>query len=184
MQRGVMLIAVLLVAGLVGTSVSAEERADKAVGANPIGKPVTIYSASGEQAAQITVKEVVDPFEDWSEYADPQRGERYVLLTVEIRVTGERPFEFEEFSFYLLDSIGHLYSLGYLLRSDQSMVDNPDLEGSNLLPGETASGALGYRLPEVAELTNVVFTGYADVQYLYLLADLSKPADKADRENS
>ena len=143
------------------------------VGSNKVGKPVTIYNADGQEAAEITVTEVIDPFEDWSDYGEPQQDERYVIATIKIEVTGKRPFEFVVYNFFVLDSFGHLFSLGYVSRSDSSTVEKPDLEDGNLLPGEEVTGAIAFRVPVDAELTQVVYTGYNEVQQLYLLADLT-----------
>jgi len=175
MQRGIVFIALLLSVSLFAMA-SAQETTGTPVEGNPVAQPLTVYSAQGDEAAQITVTEVVDPFTDWLSHGKPQQDERYVLLTAKIEVTGKRPFEFEPYSFYLLDSLGRLYSLssGYIPRSDQSKLINPDLERGNLLPGESVSGAVSYRVPADAKLTHVVFMSYADAQFLYFLADLSE----------
>jgi len=158
--------------GLAGNSVVAQG-SKNAVGANPIGKPITVYNADREEAAEITLVEIEDPFEDYEEYGEPQRDERFILVTVKVEVTGERPFEFQPYNLSLLDSLGHLQSRGFISRTDKSTVANPDLEEGNLLPGEEVIGALPFNVAADAELTQLVYSGYNDVQVLYLVADLT-----------
>lgn len=158
--------------GLGHTSL-AQDNDDSPLGMNSIGDPVTIYNAEGDEAAKVTVLEIVDPFEDFSEYGEPGRGERYLLISITIENSGKRPYEFEPYDFGVLDSLGRLYTIRYVPRSDESTVENPDLEGASMLPGEEVRGALSYSVPEDAKLVQSVYTFYDDVQQLYLLADLN-----------
>lgn len=142
-------------------------------GQNPIGSPVTLYNESAEETARITLLEYADPFQDWSDYGAPQRGERYILATVQIEATGARPFEFSTYDFQLLETIGIVYNLGYISRSDASMVSHPDLEDTTMLPDETAVGSLAFDVPEVAVISQLVYSGYGDnYSFLYLIANV------------
>lgn len=143
------------------------------VGMNPVGQPLPIYNAEGVESAQITVTEVIDPFEDWAEYYDPQVTERYVVVTLQIENTGERPFEFQPYDFTLLDSVGRLHTGGFPFRSPAAVAAVPDLAEASMLPGETVTGALNFTVPADALLAQVVFMFYAEGQHLYLLADLT-----------
>jgi len=48
----------------------------------------------------------------------------------------------------------------------------PDLEDATMLPGEVVRGGISFQLPVVADLSQVVYTGYHEIQRFYLLADL------------
>lgn len=147
-------------------------------GGAAVSQPVTIYNGQGVEAAQIAVTEVTDPFEDWAEFLAPQVGERYVVVTVQITNTGERPFQFEPFDFYLRDSVGRLYTGGIPFRSPQSVAQIPDLAGASMLPGETITGALTYTIPADAVVAQVIYMGtlteplLTSYQHLFILADL------------
>lgn len=144
-------------------------------GRNPIGSPCVIYNEAGEEIARITLLEYADPFQDWSDYGAPQRGERYILATVQIEATGARPFEFRSYDFSLLEDLGIVYSLGYISRSDASMVSHPDLEDAIMLPGETITGSLAFDVPETVTMTQLIYAGYGDRQsFLYMVADLAQ----------
>lgn len=171
MRRFVVFLIAIVMAGSISAA-SAQGVPAQPVGTTPVGEPVVIYNSLGEESAQITVMDVIDPFEDWAEYYDPQVGERYVVVSVQVENTGERPFEFGTFDFSVLDSVGRLHNYGFFVRSDASTVQLPDLEDASMLPGETVMGALNYTVPTDAELVQVVYLYYADQQHLYLLADL------------
>jgi hypothetical protein len=171
MRRFFVFLVTIVMAGSIGAA-SAQGVPEQPIGSNPVGEPVVIYNSLGEEAAQITVIEVIDPFEDWAEYYDPQVGERYVVVSVQVENTGDRPFEFGTFDFSILDSVGRLHNYGFFVRSDASTVQLPDLEDASMLPGETVTGALNYTVPADAELVQVIYLYYADQQHLYLLADL------------
>lgn len=176
MRRLTVSIAVLLLFGSLGI-VTAQPAPPQPVGMNPIGQPMTIYNFQGVEIAQVTVTEVVDPFLDWADYFGPNVDERYVVLTVQIQNSGERPFEFSTFDFQLLDSLGRLHYGGWFERSPAAVVAVPDLEDMAMLPGEAVTGALSFNVPADAQLTQLVYMFYGDEgQQLYLVADLSGAA--------
>lgn len=170
-------VSVILIAGALlgsGATAVAQESDARSIAANPVGEPVTVYNAQADEAAQFTVTEVVDDFEDYAEFYEPQRNERYVFVAVEIENTGERSYEFLPYDLFLLDSVGELHSQGFVQRSDSSMVDIPELAEADMLPGESVSGGMVFVVPNDAELVQVVFLPYNDVRQLYLLADLTQ----------
>lgn len=171
MRRGLMLIFLTLLGSL--QLVAAQEAPIQSPGSVPIGEGVTIYNSAGEEAAHVTILEVTDPFEEWGEFYAPQVDERYVVATVQIDNTGERPFEFSETDFQVLDSIGRLHWGFPYFRSEIAVAEMPDLEGTSMLPGETVTGALSFVIPNEAQLTQIVFMFYEEQQHLYLLADLA-----------
>jgi len=153
-----------------------------ALGETPVGSPVTIYDTEGNVAAAITVVDVVDPFEQWSEYLGPQVGERYVSVTLQIDNTGTRPFDFDPMSFTVLDSLGRMYMGGMPVRSPQAIAEVPDLESASMLPGESITGAIVFTVPSDASLVQVVYLFYPlgsgsiyVTQQMYLLAALTAP---------
>ncbi len=167
---------VVLVFSLLFSSVGmvvAQGPSSSPVGANPVGEPAVIYASDGTEAAQVTVTDAIDPFEEWEEYYDPQVGERYVVVALEIENTGDRPFAFEPYEFQLLDSVGRLGAGYFSYRNAASIVAIPDLEAASMLPGETVVGALNFTVPVDTELSQLVYMFYGEVQHLYLIADLS-----------
>jgi len=175
-MRKLSLIATILILLGVGATVAVaqEENTPRSVGNHPIGEALTVYDSDAEEAAQITVTEFTDPFEDYSEFSEPDRNERFVLFAIDVSNTGERPYEFQPYNFSVLDAQGILYSAGFIARSDQSTVELPDLEEANMLPEESLTGGIGFRVPADAELTQLVYTFYDENQHLYLVANLAE----------
>src|SRR5688572_5935934 len=95
MRRVMLVLAVMMaILGLAGNGrVAAQEGG---FGTNPIGEPVPIYNVDGDEVAQVTVDEVIDPFEDFEEFSEPAEGERFVLAAITVENTGERPYEFSQ----------------------------------------------------------------------------------------
>jgi len=182
LMRKLSLIATILILLGVGATVTVaqEEDTPRPVGTHPIGEALTVYDSDGEEAAQITATEFTDPFEDYSEFSEPDRNERFVFFAVEVGNTGERPYEFQPYNFSVLDAQGILYSVGFIVRTDQSTVDLPDLEEANMLPDESLAGGIGFRVPADAELTQLVYTFYDENQHLYLVANLADEPAEAD----
>ena len=70
-------------------------------------------------------------------------------------------------------SLGRAGSANFVSRTEDSIDEYPDLESSNMNPGETVSGAVLYIVAEDAELAQIYYSFYGDVAQLYALADLS-----------
>ncbi len=149
----------------------------------PGGQPMVIYTSEGAEAAQVTVTEVTDPFEDWELYYDPQVGERYVVITVQVENTGERPFDFDPYSFQLLDSMGRLSTGSFAFRSAAATAAMPNLEAASMLPGESVIGALHFAVPADAQLAQLIYTLYGEVQQLYLVDVTGAPSAPATPGN-
>src|SRR5665811_766101 len=79
-----LLVVAMLLLVMVPQTLLAQAGTPAPVGSTQVGEPVTIYNADGIAAAQVTVAEVIDPFEDWEQYLAPQVGQRYVVVTLRI----------------------------------------------------------------------------------------------------
>lgn len=175
-MRNVAMLFVVTVLLVMPVGAIAQDAPTPPAGTTTVGQPVTIYSSDGIESAQVTIIDVVDPFEEWGEYYAPQIDERYAVVTVQIENSGERPFSFAPYDFQVLDTFGRLYSgFGYF-RSEAAVAAMPDLEETSMLPGEAVTGALSYTVPVDAEVAQLVYMFFGDQQqHLYLLADLRQP---------
>src|SRR5262245_43862487 len=134
MRRGMLaLIAILAVLGWTGRGAIAQS---DGIGPNAVGEPVTIYNAAGDEVAKITVTEVLDPFEDYEEFSPPAEGQRFVLVAVTVENTGDAPFDVESYYFNVLDSFGRATSYTFVLRTQESMDEYPDLASGPIDPGD------------------------------------------------
>ena len=106
---------------------------------------------------------MIDPFEDYEEFGEPADSERFVLAAITVENTGERPYEFSQYDFYLLDSLGRAGSANFVSRSEDSIEEYPDLESTNMNGGETVSGAVLYGWPRTPTWTQLYYSFYGDV---------------------
>lgn len=185
MRRGVLALVTIMVLALVGfgglgARAQALAQDGAAFGSNQIGDTVTVVNAEGDPIAEVSVTEVIDPFEDYDEFSAPLEDERFVLAVIEIENTGERPFEFSHYDFYILDSLGRASSSNFSSRTEDSIEEYPDLVSTDMNAGESVSGAILYRVAADAELVQLYYSFYSDVSHLYLLADLSDLSGQAD----
>src|SRR5687767_7489824 len=58
---------------------------------------------------QVTVAEVLDPFEEFDPGDPPSADTRFVLVTVAFENAGERPFDADPFALRLTDAAGFLW---------------------------------------------------------------------------
>lgn len=182
MRHAMLIVAVVVaLAGLAGSGRVAAQ--DGGFATNPVGEPVTIYNVDGDPVAEVTAEEVIDPFEDYEEFGEPADDERFVLAAITVENTGDRPFEFSPYDFFLLDSLGRASPSTFVSRTDDSIDEYPDLESTNMNSGETVSGAVLYRVAADAELLQVYYSFYDDIPQLYFLADLSGGATGAGADD-
>jgi len=153
------LMALMLVAGFMigaGTPVGAKQ----ATSAGTV-----ISDASGNPVAKISVDSITDPFEGYDASSGPDRGFRFVMVTVTVTNTGDQPYEGYSYGLSLVDKDGFLATSTYVYRTDTSV---PDLATDPIEPGASVTGALFYQVLSDAEIASIVFQ--PDYTQVYLLA--------------
>ena len=153
------LMALMLVAGFVmgwGTPARAKQAASAGT---------VISNSSGKPVAEISIDSITDPFEGYDASSGPQRGFRFVMVTVTITNTGNQPYEGYSYGLSLVDQDGFLATPTYVYRTDMSV---PDLVSDPIDPGASVTGALFYQVLSDAEIASVVFQ--PDYSQFYLLA--------------
>ncbi|MGH2531121.1 MAG: DUF4352 domain-containing protein [Thermomicrobiales bacterium] len=158
MHRILMIVALLgvFVVGSVA-SVTAQDATPEAPQAGPagdaagggdpaVGEAAIYINEQGEEAAQVTIEEVIDPFEDYDEGDGPDRGYRFVALRITVEATGEDAVDVSAFDFLLQDSQGFLWNDTLVFRAEEQEEADPEMEDANLAPGDSVSGLLFYTL--------------------------------------
>jgi hypothetical protein len=153
------LMVLMLVAGFV-TSFGTSARARQAASAGTV-----ISNSSGNPVAEISIDSITDPFEGYDASSGPQRGFRFVMVTVTITNTGDQPYQGYSYGLSLVDEDGFLATPTYVYRTDMSV---PDLVTDPIDPGASITGALFYQVLSDAEIASVVFQ--PDYTQFYLLA--------------
>ncbi|MGH2559662.1 MAG: DUF4352 domain-containing protein [Thermomicrobiales bacterium] len=153
MYRFLMIVALLgaFVVGSVG-AVNAQDAtpeapqtgpAGDATGGDPaVGEAAIYVNEQGDEVAQVTVDEVIDPFEDYDEGSGPERGSRFVAIRLTIEATGEDAVEVSTFDFGLQDSQGFFVGDSLVFRTEEQEAADPELEDANLAPGDSVSGLM------------------------------------------
>ncbi len=168
-------IAILALLALIGAAGLGGSRALASVNGPEQGDPASIINFDGDELATITVTDIQDPFEEYSEFSEPEEGTRFVMAQIEIENTGERPFEFSEYDVYVRDTLGRTYGSTFISPEEGFEEDNPPLEGSNMGSGDTISGALYFVVFEDAELSDILYQSTAnDTSVLVSIADLNE----------
>jgi hypothetical protein len=166
------LFAILAILALIGAGGS---RALASVNGPDQGEPASVVNFDGDELATITVTDLQDPFEEHSEFSEPEEGTRFVMAQLEVENTGERPFEFSEYDVYVRDTLGRTYGSTYVSPEEDFEEENPPLEGSNMGSGDSISGALYFVVFEDAELSDVLYQSTGnDTSVLISIADLNE----------
>jgi hypothetical protein len=140
-----------------------------------LGTAVQIYNTSLQVVGEVSVLDVVDPFQEYDlTSGQPQRGHRWVMATVSLKA-GDQPLNTNSAGYFqLIDSEGYYVSQTYVARSQESIDANPDFNSSNITAEAEATGAVFVQ----------VF-GWATVDSIYYSPDYTQWIMAADlRESS
>jgi len=126
----------------------------------PAGTTVPVLANDGSEMAQITVRDIQDPFEGYDPNSSPQRGNHYVLVTVTVENTGVRATRVDPNAFSLLDSEGFLTRPSSVNRGEDPPLN---LEYTDpLAPGDNATGAVAFEVLSGTTLTSAQYMPSSD----------------------
>lgn len=150
--------------------------ADLANEASPtIGEAVPIVDSEGGTGS-VTVTEVADPFDAFEATQPPPVDARFVLVTLAYENTGDGRYFIEPYGLALRDADGNLWSSTSVTRPDETEVV-PDLNRTQLAPGDRLSGVVGFVVPVGVELSGVYASPTSG--QLVLLADIRPGVEPA-----
>jgi hypothetical protein len=159
---------------------ASERQSEPAAAAEPaIGSAVSYVDARGDEIGTVTVVELTDPFEDFSDTFEVEEGSRFVAVEVtisgsELADNAETPLEAAASDFGLQTSDGFFYSPAYPSRQ-LSSADVPDLQTIAVDPGTEVTGLVFFQVPEDAEVARLFYT--PESGRLILAADLHDAAE-------
>jgi hypothetical protein len=148
-------LIIALLAGLIVTALPATAQD----GTPPAGLGVAsvIYNTNLQPIGEVTVLEIVDPFQDYDlANGQPARGFRWVMATVRLKA-GEQPLNANGTgTFQVTDSDGFVAYQTYITRGEESVTAYPDFNGSNIPAGQEVTGAVFFQVfgtskPEIVE---------------------------------
>jgi hypothetical protein len=153
------------VAGQDGTP---EAGAGGCPGDTQVGDIVSVIGPDGAPLIDLTVTELIDPFEDYDPRGAPTRGQRFVMAQIDVEAVAPRPFQLDAYAFALQDSDGFLARpIGLTLPADTTLVP---LASATLESGAIAKGFVAFSALQGVQLHRLFFVPAAD--RLILAADL------------
>jgi archaellum component FlaG (FlaF/FlaG flagellin family) len=144
----------------------------------PLGSTVPIVANDGSLAAEVTVSAIEDPFADFEASSPPQRGNRYVRLTLTVANVGVRPYRVDPNAFYLSDADG-FFAVQRSIPVPEGAA--PPLAFTDPLePGAEVSGAIGFELLAGVPVASLLYQPAGD--RLIEVADLTATGTAATAE--
>lgn len=119
--------------------------------------PITLYTADYTEEAILSADQVVDEFDDVARGVDPQRGNKFVGVTVTIENVGEDPFATDPASIFLGTTNGIFWQSSPIERSADATDETPDLTTDPIEPGDTVTGFVGFEIPADLEIAYVMY---------------------------
>jgi len=119
-----------------------------------VGTPVSIMNTSGVDAVQVTVDNVMAPFEGYDASSAPARGSSYVALQVTVTNTGAAVLSVSPSDFQVVDAEGFVLSSTYVGRTDTTV---PDYDYLDLDPGASQTGIIVYQIYQGVPVAKVLY---------------------------
>lgn len=122
-----------------------------------LGTPVSVVGSEGTELGQVNIAKLVNPFEAYDPNSPPHHGYHFILVTLSVHNTGNRPFTVDPSQLLLQDADGFLYGPTSVRRSEQAIAAAPDLTHQDLAPGSVMSGVVGFEFLNGAQLADVLY---------------------------
>ena len=124
-------------------------------GAVAVAEPRTFTDPAGVPLGSISVRGMTDPYAAFEPSRPPAEGQRYVLLDVAMEAAEDAAMLADPRVVALVDAHGFVYGPSGVPRPAGELLQ--DLELQPLSPGDRVSGAIGFSVPEAAEIRSVVY---------------------------
>ena len=112
-----------------------------------IGDSVSVTDDRGNEYAVVTVTDVIRPWDEYSEFEEPERGTDYVAIAIEVENVSDDPIEVDPFDFLLQDAGSFSFSTAFAQGAED--IDTPPLtEATELEGGETGEYLLVFNVFE------------------------------------
>lgn len=140
-------VALLIVSSMAMTGILAP----RGVLAQDVGDSVAVVDVDGNDLAEVTIEDIVDPFEDFEQ--EPEDGLRFISIELTVENTGDDPISFNPLTVGVIDDAGIVYVDVSVDRTD----DIEALEATDIDPGDDLTGGLEVGLPEDAEIAQIIW---------------------------
>jgi hypothetical protein len=138
-----------------------------------VGDTVEVIGPDGEPVINLTITELIDPFEEYDPRGAPARGQRFAVVQLDVEAVGPRPFSLDAYAFSLQDSDGFVARPTSLtLPAETTLVP---LASAALENGAVAKGFLAFSALQGVRLDRLFFIPASD--RLILAADLRSSSE-------
>ncbi|MEJ7763481.1 MAG: DUF4352 domain-containing protein [Thermomicrobiales bacterium] len=136
-----------------------------------IGDTVVFVSEEGDDLANITVDEVINPYADFAEFFTPQEGLTFIAIgiTIENLDADDDAFQFLTFYTGIQTGDGLYYPPTTVFLDEEEANTYPQLGNDPVAAGGSASGYLFFAIPDDKDAVRLF---YSPSGHLLLLADL------------
>lgn len=140
-----------------------------------IGDEVSIFdSESLDEIATVTVDSIIDPFEDYEEFAPPEAGTRFIGVEFTItNLIANDSIDPPIYELSLLTTEGLLVEYGFVVVAADADIE--EFPTDSILGNESANGFLFFALPEDAEIAGVYYTAYGQFTLLAGITETVSP---------
>lgn len=146
--------------------------APRSVLAQEVGDTATVVDLDGNDLAEATVEDIIDPFEDFEQ--EPEPGLRFISIELTFGNIGEEVIELDPRNIGIVDDSGIIYTDVDVDRTD----DIESLEAMDIEPGDDVTGGLEVGLPEDAAVAQIIWL--VDTGIMPTLLNDAKPVDTGD----
>lgn len=136
-----------------------------------VGDTVVFVSEEGDDLANITVDEVINPYVDFAEFFTPQEGLTFIAIgiTIENLDADDDAFQFLTFYTGIQTGDGLYYPPTTVFLDEEEANTYPQLGNDPVAAGGSASGYLFFAIPDDKDAVRLF---YSPSGHLLLLADL------------
>ena len=123
-----------------------------------LGDQVTLYNTDYAEEAAVSTEDVVDNFDDLAKGTEPQKGLKFVGVTVTFENTGEEAFTPVPASVFLGTTDGIFWAPESSVDRSADAIDQiPDLTDDPIDPGDSVTGFVGFQIPQDLEIAWVMY---------------------------
>jgi hypothetical protein len=133
-----------------------------------VGTDVSYLNEDGKEIGVVTVKEVTDPWTDFSEGFTPEKGSRYVGVEITLAATSEQ-IQADPYDFGLQTTDGFFYGNTSVSR-DITSASLRNLEAITVAVDDQIDGLVFFQVPDKAQLARILWQ--PDTGRLLVVADL------------
>jgi len=121
---------------------------------------VEVVDESGDPSLTITVSNVNEDWDEFSDFSTPDRGFHFVYLEVTVENVGKRSADVASYDFFIRDEQGFLYGKAYVSLADGSAAEDVGEfdPGDPIEAGDSVTGYIVFMVPNESTLVDAFYS--------------------------